>query len=342
MSWLVACSSRSVSDFGSRSDSNWWSCMSWVLTRGVTQPGPRAPLVSFSHSISPAQQPPSPSPTSLSPCGALGFGDSDRRSLDPAGEFPSPSLSLSSPPPLLLLPCAPLLLPPSTPPPPPAARLPAPAPGGGPAPRLRPRARGPPARLRPAPATRPLPRCAPVPATSPCRDPVRPRAAPGFPVARPSRALAAPPDPTPHAPRRAPWSRARPRPLPCPRPCPRAPLPCPSPCPGLTPRAPARFARPWHAQRALARATVVARRSTLVLIHFNFSLVDMLRRALSRATVHSKFIFINVLYRALRRATIHFKFIFIKVLCRVLRRATIRFKFSSVDVMPSCVSSRNA
>jgi hypothetical protein len=86
------------------------------------------------------------------------------------------------------------------------------------------------------------------------------------------------------------------------------------------------------------RATVVARRSTLVLIHFNFSLVDALRRA----TVHSKFVFINVLCRALRRAMIHFKFIFIKVLHRVLRRATIRFKFSSVDIMPSCVSSRDA
>jgi hypothetical protein len=99
---------------------------------------------------------------------------------------------------------------------------------------------------------------------------------------------------------------------------------------------------PRHAQRALARATVVVRRSTLVLIHFNFSLVDVLRRALCRATVHSKFVFINVLRRALRRAMIHFKFIFIKVLCRALRRATIRFKFSSVDVMPSCVSSRDA
>jgi hypothetical protein len=61
-----------------------------------------------------------------------------------------------------------------------------------------------------------------------------------------------------------------------------------------------------HAQRALARAIVVAQRSTLVLIHLNFSLVDVLRRALRRATVHSKFVFINKLCRALRRATIHF------------------------------------
>jgi hypothetical protein len=45
-----------------------------------------------------------------------------------------------------------------------------------------------------------------------------------------------------------------------------------------------------------------------------------------------KFIFINVLCRALRRATIHPKVIFIKVLCRTLCRVTVRFEFSSVDV----------
>jgi hypothetical protein len=45
-----------------------------------------------------------------------------------------------------------------------------------------------------------------------------------------------------------------------------------------------------------------------------------------------KFIFINVLCRALRRATIHPKFIFIKVLYHALRRTTARFEFSSVDV----------
>jgi hypothetical protein len=100
--------------------------------------------------------------------------------------------------------------------------------------------------------------------------------------------------------------------------------PCPSPYPvGLAPRAPARLACPRHAQHALARATVVALRSTLVLIHFNFSLVDVLRRALRRAMVHSKFVFINMLRRALHCATILFKFIFIKELCRALRRATI-------------------
>jgi hypothetical protein len=79
--------------------------------------------------------------------------------------------------------------------------------------------------------------------------------------------------------------------------------PCLSPCPGLAPREPARFACPRHAQRALVRATVVALRS-LILIYFNFGLVDVLHRALRRMTVHSKFVFINMLRRALRRAMI--------------------------------------
>jgi hypothetical protein len=62
--------------------------------------------------------------------------------------------------------------------------------------------------------------------------------------------------------------------------------PCPSPCPGsLAPRARPRFACPRHAQRAPASATVVALRLTLVLIYFKFSLVDVLRRALRRATI---------------------------------------------------------
>jgi hypothetical protein len=121
---------------------------------------------------------------------------------------------------------------------------------------------------------------------------------------------------------------------------PRAVLAAPSPAPAhararapvaLTPRAPARLV--WHrrAQRALARTTVVVRRSTLSLIHFNFSLVDVLRRALRRVTIHFKFILINVLCRALCRATIQFKFIFVNDLCRALHRTTFCFKLSSVD-----------
>jgi hypothetical protein len=57
----------------------------------------------------------------------------------------------------------------------------------------------------------------------------------------------------------------------------------------------------------------------IVLIHFNFSLVDVLRRALHRAMVHSNFIFINVL----RRATICFKYSFVDVSHRAFRRATL-------------------
>jgi hypothetical protein len=59
---------------------------------------------------------------------------------------------------------------------------------------------------------------------------------------------------------------------------------------------------------------------------FNFSLVDVPRRALRRATIQFKFIFIKVLCRALHRVTIQFKFIFVNDLCRALRRATFRFK----------------
>jgi hypothetical protein len=44
------------------------------------------------------------------------------------------------------------------------------------------------------------------------------------------------------------------------------------------------------------------------------------------------FSLVDVLRRALRRATIHFNFIFINELCRAFCCATFRFKFSSVDV----------
>jgi hypothetical protein len=90
---------------------------------------------------------------------------------------------------------------------------------------------------------------------------------------------------------------------------------------GARPRPPAR-----------GRPGPIARRPTLGLVSFKFSLMSVLSRALRRATIQFKFVFINVLRRMLRRATIHFKFVFIKVRCRALRRATIRFKFSSVDV----------
>jgi hypothetical protein len=128
-----------------------------------------------------------------------------------------------------------------------------------------------------APASRPGPAPQLCPA-APCRAPGR---APPCPTTCPGRAL----------PRPATRPRSRPWPCPQPRSC-----PCPD---GLAPRAPARFACHRHAQRALARAIVVALRSTLVLIHFNFNLVNVLRRA----TSHSKSVFINVMCHAFRRAT---------------------------------------
>jgi hypothetical protein len=83
---------------------------------GLAQLGPRAPgalplpmrapppLVSFPHSILPRSN--LLSSTSLSPRGALGFGDGGRRNLDPCGEPPPLSLPflffLLSPPPRAL------------------------------------------------------------------------------------------------------------------------------------------------------------------------------------------------------------------------------------------------
>jgi hypothetical protein len=56
---------------------------------------------------------------------------------------------------------------------------------------------------------------------------------------------------------------------------------------------------------------------------FNYSLVDVLRRALRRAMIHFKFIFINELCRALRHAMFRFKFSSVDVCRRVFRRATL-------------------
>jgi hypothetical protein len=95
--------------------------------------------------------------------------------------------------------------------------------------------------------------------------------APGNPMpgeALPARSLPCPPA----SPALAPVPRpAVPRSHPCPHP--RAPLPAPVPR-RLVSRAPARFACLRHALRL-----------TLVLIYFNFSFIDVLRRALHRATI---------------------------------------------------------
>jgi hypothetical protein len=124
----IACSSRSVSVFGSRLEHA--SCVSdWVVRvvgfdprSGTAQPNParpgpalRAPGAHTPHAPppplplsfgSPAHQPPSPSSTSLSPWCPR---DWRRRSPEfgPRGEFPSPSLLLSLPLPPPSLPCAP-------------------------------------------------------------------------------------------------------------------------------------------------------------------------------------------------------------------------------------------
>jgi hypothetical protein len=107
-------------------------------------------------------------------------------------------------------------------------------------------------------------------------EPLPARALPGpsephrgpSPAALPARSLPCPPA----SPALAPVPRpAVPRSHPCPHP--RAPLPAPVPR-RLVSRAPARFACLRHALRL-----------TLVLIYFNFSFIDVLRRALHRATI---------------------------------------------------------
>jgi hypothetical protein len=120
------------------------------------------PLIQFSRTTT------SSSPNSLSPCGALGFGDDDRRNLDPRGELPSLLLSLPLPLPPLPFParapffspaCARPLAPSRAAPAPLAAWLPRPR-CGSPAPRC-----GRPGPRRRAPRRGPLraalrPRCA--------------------------------------------------------------------------------------------------------------------------------------------------------------------------------------
>jgi hypothetical protein len=160
-----------------------------------------------------------------------------------------------------------------------------------------------PAPDEPLPASRPPP-ASPAPAEplpALCLPPSRrvsPRPSPSLRRATPGRAPPRPrpslvPLPQPHA---LCWVLARPnRTLGCalaraPAVPPAAPSRAPTRARARAPAAScparlARFACPRHAQRALARATVVAFCLTFVLIYFNFSLVDVLRRALRRATV---------------------------------------------------------
>jgi hypothetical protein len=121
MPCLVVCLSRPISDFGSRIDLPICGCACReVSTRGVTQPGsvrpsparaPPAPPPPLPLSFGfPAQQPPSPSPTSLSPwCPRVWRRQSPE--FGPRGELP-PLISLSS----LPLPLSSPLRPPFFPP----------------------------------------------------------------------------------------------------------------------------------------------------------------------------------------------------------------------------------
>jgi hypothetical protein len=131
-------------------------------------------------------------------------------------------------------------------------------------------------------------------------------------------------------PRALPWScgpgRALPWPRAIPRPCPArrlgpAPLRLRAPAASRlrAPGARSRFARSGFARVRLCRAMFNFQFNPF----FNFSLVDVLRRALRHATIHFKFIFINELCRALRRTTFHFKFGFDDVCHRAFRRVML-------------------
>jgi hypothetical protein len=182
----------SVRDWSPCRASRIGSCVSWVSIREVarpnpTQPGPARPCAPLaptpSHAPppplplsfgSPAQQPPSPSSTSLSPWCPR---DWRRRSPEfgPRGELPSPSLLLSLPLPPLPFPTRPLSLPY-------ARRSPAPRPGPS-------RRRRSPAPCPPGAARRPArrgPRHGPCPRrAAPCARPRPPtRGVPALGVAR--------------------------------------------------------------------------------------------------------------------------------------------------------------
>jgi hypothetical protein len=213
----VACSSRSISDFGWRLISfngrarRGFRSAKWpsptrsgpvrpACPRRPTPPLPMRPLLLFlSHLDFPRSHLPLPLPP-LSPCGALGIGDDDHRNLDPEVSSP-PFSSLSLPLSLSLLFSPPARAPSSfpcararpcaaaRPSPPRRAPVPPPLCGGAaarpsPSPATaRPR-RGlrPPAR-RPGPSVRsPVLGAAPAPARSPLRAASTPCARPSTPA----------------------------------------------------------------------------------------------------------------------------------------------------------------
>jgi hypothetical protein len=159
----------------------------------------------------------------------------------------------------------------------------------------------------------------------PCAAPARPSPDVPRPASRPCARRRRRPHLRPHA--RGPSAPGGGGSAPCPsRPLPRRPRPRPPAAPRRVSRAPAPrvpatvcpigpIVCPSVASRALGvcAACSRARNCSCVVVDFqlypffNFSLVNMLCRALCRATIQSKFIFVNDLCRALRRATFHFK-----------------------------------
>jgi hypothetical protein len=283
------------------------------LTRGAAQPIPARPtlahaplpwsfpLIQFSRAATS-----SPTSLSLSPRGALGLGDGDRRNLDPRAELLSLSLFFSPSPPLPSFPRARSLLVLAAPRPGSPARL---APRRLARPRAPGRRRLSPAALRARALAAPRPGC-PCPAPRP---------------ARPGGSAPASHAPQQLAPRsmapRAPMPRRRFGPA-----CPRGPRLLPrrlARALAALPRVSAWPRVPRRAQRVRARDCSGTVFDFQLNSFFSFSLVDVLCRALRRAMIHFKFMFINDLCRALRRATFRLKFKLVDVSRRVFRRATL-------------------
>jgi hypothetical protein len=143
----------------------------------------------------------------------------------------------------------------------------------------------------------------------------------------------------PRAPLTPSWRhfRARPRVAPAqPHPGGARPVPGAAACPRHDSRG---LACPRHGlarpgtRSAFPRAQLqCTRRSIFSLISFEFSLINVLRCTLRRATIHFKFIFINELCRALRRAMIRLNFRLFNVWRRASSCTMFRCKFSLDDI----------
>jgi hypothetical protein len=233
------------------------------------------PLIKFSRATTSS----TPTSLSLSPYGALGFGDGDRVNLDPRGELPSLLLSLPLPlPPLPFPVCAPFFSPVCVPPCSPSRAASGPLKHGRPGSR---RGSLAPWRGRPSPGGTPPRARLPRPPGAASRPPLCVAPSPLARCPGPWRRGSLAPSVRPSRPRCAAsaFGSVDPRRSPCAR-------------PGTARVASARPARPRapRSPNAFPRAQPHASGDGfLVLINFKLCLVSVLHRALRRATIHFLF-----------------------------------------------------